>query len=111
MTGQFSMDGLSPSMWMRRARGSRLVSAKTAAQLIRLIVTDEYGQDELDRNEPLSVREDGDVWIVDGAPGEQHAQVHGRPRGAGPLFARISKFDGQILDYYSWIDLGAAPSA
>jgi hypothetical protein len=107
MTGQFSMDGLSPSMWLRRANGSRLVSSKTAIELVRMIVRDEYGQDELDRNEPLSVQEDGDSWVVAGAPGEQHALGPGRFKGAGPVYARIARFDGQISDYRFLTDYDA----
>ncbi len=96
---QFAIDGLSPVMWMRRANSIRLVSANTAAELVRMIVKDEYGQDELDRNEPLSVRAEGDEWVVTGASGPQHARP-GLPAEAGAIYARISQFDGRIVDYH-----------
>jgi len=72
-----------------------------------MIVRDEYGQDELDRNEPLSVQEDGDSWVVEGAPGKQHTLGPDRFKGAGPIYARIAQFDGQILDYQFLIDYDA----
>jgi hypothetical protein len=51
-------------MWLRCANGAQLISAKTAQELVRMIVRDEYGQAELDRNEPLSIHDEGKSWLV-----------------------------------------------
>ena len=101
MTGQFSVDGLSAAMWLRRTNGSRLISARTATEMVRMIMRDEHGQSELDRNEPLSVEADGEAWIVTGTRTAQPAASGPPlPGWAGPIYARISQFDGQILDYH-----------
>lgn len=89
---------LTPSMWLRHANGVRLISAPTAVEIVRMIVKDEYGQADLERNEPLSVRDDGEAWVVLGSGPKPSNPPD--PQWAGPLEVRISKFDGQILDYF-----------
>jgi hypothetical protein len=87
-------------MWLRDANGIDLVSAKTAEAIVRLIVADEFGQAEVERNEPLSVRDDGESWLVSGSqPGPAGALDPKAPSWAGPVQVRIAKFDGRILDY------------
>jgi NTF2 fold immunity protein len=55
------------SMLSRRWNGQRLISADLAAQFARLVHKEQYGQSVLDEDEPLSVKEDGDCWIVKGS--------------------------------------------
>ena len=85
-------------MWLRHASGAELVSAKTAEEMVRMIVRDECGQTELDRNEPLSTSDEGNTWLVSGSMSKA-APDPPEPGWAGPISVRISKFDGQIIDY------------
>ncbi len=93
-------DDLTPSMWLRRANGANLISAKSAEAIVRMILADEAGQAEVERNEPLSVRDEGEAWLVSGSPPDPaRAPDPKTPNWAGPVQARIAKFDGRILDY------------
>lgn len=80
-----------------RANKIDLVTSDTATELIRRVVRDRYGQDELDSNEPLTVKDDGDTWLVRGAPSSSAAGA--RPAWMGPIHGRVAKFDGQILGF------------
>ena len=87
-------------MIVRRARGDGLITAAIAVEIARLVLRNEHGQCEFDRNEPLSVVADGDVWIVRGRDPSPEA-VAETPEGfplAGPFQMRISRFDGQIFE-------------
>jgi hypothetical protein len=64
-----------------------------------------------DRDEPLSVVEDGDTWIVQGRP-PPTSPTKGLSELAldGPFKMRISQFDGQILDCVFVINIPIALS-
>jgi hypothetical protein len=95
-----SAETLTPSMWLRYANRIRLISAKTAQEIVRMIVRDEYGQAELDRNEPLSIYDEGETWLVSGSfPKAADPSDPQWASWAGPIAVRISKFDAQIRDY------------
>ena len=84
-------------MWLLQANKIDLVTSDTAIELIRRVVRDRYGQDEVDRNEPLTVEDDGDTWLVRGTAS---ASVAGsRKAWMGPIRGRVAKFDGQILGF------------
>jgi hypothetical protein len=92
-----SQDG---SMWLRRASGVKLISAQIAVEIARLVVKEQYGQLEVDRNEPFSVIDSGDAWIVTGHESpEFNAKNPPEPTWSGPLRMSVSQFDGQILNY------------
>jgi NTF2 fold immunity protein len=85
------------SMLSRRWSGQKLISADLAVAIARQIHKEQYGQTTLDEDEPLSVSDDGDCWIVNGGKKRNF-----EPKNLvldGPLRMRISKFDGQILSY------------
>lgn len=87
-------------MWLRYANGAQLISTKTAQELARMIIKDEYGEAELDRNEPLSIHDEGKTWLVSGSmPTAPDSSDPRQPSWGGPIQVRISKFDGQIIDY------------
>ena len=85
-------------MWLRYANGVLLISAKTAEEIVRMIVRDEFGETALVQNEPLSVRDDRETWLVCGSPLKRDPSPP-QPTWAGPVQVRISKLDGQIVDY------------
>ncbi len=45
----------------------QLVSATTALALIKMVITDYYGENELAAQEPLKVEDGGNVWNVSGS--------------------------------------------
>jgi hypothetical protein len=87
----------SEGMWLLRANTIDLITSDTAIELIRRVVRDRYGQDEVDRNEPLTVKEEGDTWSVRGTISPSAAGS--RTAWMGPIHARVAKFDGQILGF------------
>jgi hypothetical protein len=87
----------SEGMWLMRANKINLITSDTATEIIRRVVRDQYGQTEVDRNEPLTTADDGDTWLVRGtasspAAGSSEAWI-------GPIRGRVAKFDGQILGF------------
>lgn len=87
----------SEGMWLLRANNIDLITSDTAIEIIRRVVCDRYGQEELDRNEPLSVKDDSDTWLVRGTISPPVAGS--RQAWVGPIRGRIAKFDGQILGF------------
>ena len=103
--------GADGSMWLRRANGQKLISAQTAMEMVRMVVKDQHGQLEVDRNEPLSCIDDGDAWIVNGNESpEFNAKNPPKPTWSGPLRMCISKIDGQILSYVFTFDWENIPT-
>jgi hypothetical protein len=74
-----------------------LITSDTATEIIRCVVRDRYGQDELDINEPLTAKDDGDTWLLRGAA--SRSADGSRPAWMGPICGRVAKFDGQILGF------------
>jgi len=93
MEGRYSSEG----MWLWRASKIDLITSNTAIEIIRRVVCDRYGQDEVDRNAPLTVKGDGDTWLVRGTVSPSAAAS--REAWMGPIRGRIAKFDGQILGF------------
>ena len=86
------------SLYLRRASGAKLISAQIATEIARLVLREQYGQTELDRNEPFSIVEDGDTWIVRGKdPPKQAPQTPPDIISDGPFKMQISQYDGQIF--------------
>jgi hypothetical protein len=70
--------------------GKEPISAATALALIKMVIADYYGAEELAAQEPLKV-EDGDgVWKINGSRIRQ-------PNGRGAVEASVSKLDATIL--------------
>ena len=86
------------SMFLRRISGQKLISSPIALEIARLVLKEQSGQGALEANEPLTVAEDGDDWIVLGnAPSPAPFDASGL-KLEGPFKMRLSQFDGQILD-------------
>jgi hypothetical protein len=84
------------SMQSRRWSQQKLITCQTAIEIARLVHRDSYSQVDLDANEPVTARADGDTWLVSGAK-ENKYEPGSKLDGA--LEMRISQFDGQILSY------------
>ena len=84
-------------MWLWRANKIDFITSETAVEIVRRVVCNRYGQDEVNRNEPLTVKDDGDTWLVRGtaAPSAAGSATPWK----GPIKARLAKFDGQILGF------------
>jgi hypothetical protein len=87
----------SEGMWLLRANKIDLITSDTAIEIIRRVVCDRFGQDEVNRNEPLTVKDDGDTWLVRGTVSP--SATGSRKAWMGPIRGRVAKFDGQILGF------------
>ncbi len=70
--------------------GVQLVSAPTALSLIKMVIADYYGAEELAAQEPLKVYDGGSVWKVTGSRVRQRY-------GRGEIEADVSKLDAALL--------------
>jgi hypothetical protein len=86
----------SEGMWLWRANKVEFITSETAIEIVRRVIRDRYGQDEVNRNEPLTVQDDGDTWLVGGTTS---SSAGSKPAWMGPIKARLAKFDGQILGF------------
>lgn len=86
-----------PDMIMRSRSRGELISADTAVDLARRVHSDYYGVEDLNANEPLTVSEKGNFWIVRGSKKMIPFEAGRVP--AGPFVMKISKFDARILSY------------
>jgi len=91
------------TMLSRRWNGVKLITAEIAIELARRVHASEYGADDLAANEPLSVTESGNAWLVSGSKAGPQL-TRGQPIDVSriddfPFGMKISKFDGQILSY------------
>ena len=85
------------SMHIRAAMGQELISRETAIALCRIVLTDVRGEEARHAQEPLTVEDGSNVWIVRGGIKMKPAAVPGDP---APIQMSISKFDGRIVAYY-----------
>jgi hypothetical protein len=72
------------------AMGAQLVSAPTALALVKMVIADYYGPNELAAQEPMKVDEGGAVWKVTGSRARERY-------GRGEIEADVSKLDAAIL--------------
>jgi hypothetical protein len=73
------------------------LSREIAVEIARLVHKSAEGPESLDANEPLTVLEDDDSWIVNGTESGKFDRTI--PGLVGPFRMQISKFDAQILSY------------
>ena len=75
-------------------RGGALIDKpRTAIALASVFIEDLYGNDELQRQEPLAAHDDGKQWIVEGSYNSGQTQ-----EGTGSVRIVIDKFDGHLID-------------
>ncbi len=78
------------SMIVFTAAEVQLISSTTALALIKMVITDYYGSEELTAQEPLKVEDGGCVWKVTGS---RVPKQYDR----GPIEASVSKLDAAIV--------------
>ena len=64
-----------------------------AERIAALVIANAYGEDELQRQEPLEVSDHEDRWLVEGSYNRER-----KPEDLGPVKIWILKRDGRILD-------------
>lgn len=75
-------------------RGGVIVNASDlAVHLAKVYISNLYGEDELTRQLPLSARDEGDIWVIEGSfnSGAQN-------EGTGPVRITLGKADGRLID-------------
>ena len=91
----------SPSSTMMQlhqmSRGGILYSAELARHLGELLLEAHYGQDELERQLPLTVEDKGDTWSLGGSWNRDR-----KLEGNGAFFMSVQKHDARVLDFGCW---------
>ena len=77
--------------------GTRADFARDGVALCRIVLTDVRGEEARHAQEPLTVEDGSNVWIVRGAIKMKPDAIPGDP---APIQMSISKFDGRIVAYY-----------
>jgi hypothetical protein len=72
------------------ALGKEPISAATALAIVKMVIADYYGAQELAAEEPLKVEDGGGIWNINGSRIQQ-------PYDRGPIMASVSKLDAAIL--------------
>jgi hypothetical protein len=97
MMAAVEVGGRDISIFGIQASGQTLVSNQVALEFARLILRDNYGDDALAAQSPLTVEADADEWIVRGsAPHAVTPHYPTDPKEHGQLEMRIAQLDGQI---------------
>ena len=78
------------SMIVLTAAGEQSVSSSTALELIKRVIADYHGPEELAAQEPLMVEDGGNVWTITGS------RIR-KPYDIGPVKASVSKLDAAIV--------------
>ena len=100
--------GVDLSMYLYGILQQKLVTRDTALAFACALLKDKFGEEELALQDPISIREDGDTWVISGS--RQPNWNDGRPSGAvrsGKAEVVISQFDGRILKLT--VDAAIAP--
>jgi NTF2 fold immunity protein len=69
---------------------------ETAIELAEVIIRHQHGSQFLKLQQPLSVKDDGDNWIIDGAPDALDSSNH-----TGPMHIKLMKADASVLSFHS----------
>ncbi len=93
----------SPLMFLYRASGRKLISETVALEYARLVLKSEYGDEEVQRQQPLTISADGEDWVITGSvPFPDDFRLD------GPFQMRVAQFDGQIRSFAFLTDYGAS---
>jgi hypothetical protein len=85
------------SMLSRRWSGTKLITSQIALEIARQVHKQNRGEKDLASNEPLSVAQEGDTWVVTGSKIDKYDPNSQTLDGS--LRMIVSQFDGQILSY------------
>jgi hypothetical protein len=87
------------------ARGGVVFSSDLAAKLAELLCQAHFGDEELIRQQPLSVSDRDSYWRVEGSFNRD-----GKVEGPGVFFVSVSKRDGRVTDFGRLYPYHAHPS-
>ena len=79
-------------LMVKIAHGGMVTSASTAHDIAAAILKGHHGGDELSKQQPLKVADEGESWLVRGS-----YQEPGEAAGVGAWFIRIMKDDARIV--------------
>lgn len=75
--------------------GDAVKDEATALALAEVLIRSKFGEKELERQLPLSVRTDEDCWIIEGSYNKDESKV-----GEGPAIIRMNKAHATIESMY-----------
>lgn len=90
LVGQLAMAG--PAFVQRVLLGDLVNDAKTATALTAVLVSNNFGDDVLRRQEPLSASDGGDYWTIEGSFNRDRTS-----EGVGKLIAKVNKADARVI--------------
>lgn len=74
-------------------KGGLVNNPEIATRIAELVIANAYGQEQLDKQRPLTATEQDDRWLIEGSYNRERAQ-----EGPGAARISISKRDAQILE-------------
>ena len=106
MTESASRENRRISMKLRGFGKQPLITSEIALAIAKLVFTREYGAQDFELQQPLSIEDDGDTWVVEGnreydndAPRDHPQMVEGR------VLIEVAKANGAILALTRYADL------
>ncbi|HTI88455.1 MAG TPA: NTF2 fold immunity protein [Alphaproteobacteria bacterium] len=82
-------------MVQRAMYGDSVKDTDSAVALAEVLVARNFGKSVLEKQQPLTAREDGDAWIIEGSA----AKIQPKP-GMGPVIVRLAKADAKVESLY-----------
>ena len=80
---------------MTAINGNMVNDAITAIDLASVLIRHRYGEEFLKVQQPLSTRDDGEFWLVDGPPNAVETKS-----GIGPIHIRLKKSDASVAGLF-----------
>jgi hypothetical protein len=93
-------------MLIQMAKGGVVFTSELARSLAESLLEAHYGSDELERQRPLLIMDNGNHWRVEGSWNRGQ-----KIPGSGAFFLSIQKSDGRVIDLGRWFIPPARPSS
>lgn len=93
-----------PSIKLFAASGRDLISREIALALSRMLISKSYGKDQLQVQEPLTVSDSGEKWIVVGSKAYDEPLTDGT-LNEGPIEIEILKSDCRVIKFCRKVSL------
>lgn len=76
---------------MQAINGNMIDDAETAMELASVLIRRRYGEEILKIQQPLTVRDSEEFWIVEGPPNAFEPKT-----GLGPVYVQLKKTDASV---------------
>jgi NTF2 fold immunity protein of polymorphic toxin system component len=76
---------------MQAINGNMIDDAETAIELASVLIRRRYGEDILKIQQPLTVRDSEEFWIIEGPPNAFEPKT-----GLGPVYVQLKKIDASV---------------